>query len=133
LSYGPNDHIIEINDSRGRTVRYGYDEHNRLITVTYPSGEVYHYEYDSTQHLLTFSLSPDAKSAPRVLLRNEYESGRVTKQTFAEGATYTYSYTVASDGSVIAASVHTPDGRVFTIEFREGYSDSTVREQTPQP
>jgi YD repeat-containing protein len=131
LNYGPSDHIVEISDSRGRTVRYGYDERNRLISVTYPSGEVFHYEYDNTQHLLTFSVSPDAKTAPLVLLRNEYESGRIAKQTFADGATYTYNYNLANDGSVNAARVRTPDGRIFNIDVGGDYS--TVREQNPQP
>jgi YD repeat-containing protein len=133
LSYGPRDHISEMKDSRGRTVRYGYDEQNRLTTVTYPSGEVYHYEYDGTQHLLTFSVAPDAKAAPRIMLRNEYENGRVVKQTLADGDVYAYQYSVDSNGIVRSASVRTPVGRVFNIEFLKGYSDSTVREQLPQP
>ena len=54
LSYGEADRISEINDSRGRTVLYRYDESGRLVSVTYPSGEVLRYEYDSMQHLLTF-------------------------------------------------------------------------------
>jgi len=130
LSYGPSGHIAEIDDSRGRAVRYGYDRQNRLISVTYPSGEVFHYEYDGTQHLLTFSVAPDAKTAPRLLLSNEYENGRIAKQTFADGATYLYNYTSASDGSISAASVHTPDGKIFNINL--GYGYASVREQDAQ-
>jgi YD repeat-containing protein len=130
LSYGPNNHITEIDDSRGRTVRYGYDGGNRLTTVTYPSGEVFHYEYDGTQHLLTFSVAPDAKSAPRLMLRNEYTNGRITKQILGNGDSYTYNYTLAEDGSISAVGVQTPDGRVFNIDVSEG--SSTVRVQAPQ-
>lgn len=133
LSYGPSNHIAEIEDNRGRTVRYGYNDRNQLTSVTYPSGEVYHYEYDSTQHLLTFSVAQDAKTEPRVLLRNVYEKGRVTKQTFADGTAYTYNYTVADDGSVIGVVVRTPEGRVFNIEVCDGYSTSTVHEEIQQP
>ena len=133
LSYGPGNHIAEIDDSRGRTVRYGYDGNHRLTTVTYPTGEVYHYEYDNTQHLLTFSVAPDAKTEPRVMLRNEYEDGRVVKQTLDDGTAYTYKFSVSSSGSVIGVDVRTPDGRVFNIEISDGYSTSTVRELTPQP
>ncbi len=64
LSYGKADRIAAIDDSRGRTVAYGYDELGRLASVTYPSGEVLHYEYDGMQHLLTFSVAPDAKATP---------------------------------------------------------------------
>ncbi len=133
FNYGPSDHIAEIDDSRGRTVRYGYNDRNQLTTVTYPSGGVYHYEYDNTQHLLTFSVAPDGKSEPEVLLRNEYENGKIVKQTLADGRVYTYKYTVASSGSVTGVVVRTPEGRVFNIDICEGYSTSTVREVNPQP
>jgi len=133
LSYGPGGHIAEIDDSRGRMVRYGYDERNRLTNIVYPSGEIYHYEYDSTQHLLNFSVAPDGNTAPRVLLRNEYENGRITRQTFADGTAYRYKYTLANDGSVIRAEVQTPGGKVFDSEVSYEYSTSTVREQSPRP
>jgi len=68
-----------------------------------------------------------------VLLRNEYENGRVVKQTLGEGASYTYKYTVAKSGSVTGVDVRTPDGREFNVEVLDGYSDSTVREVTAQP
>jgi hypothetical protein len=67
------------------------------------------------------------------MLRNEYENGRVVKQTLADGDVYAYQYSVDSNGIVRSASVRTPVGRVFNIEFLKGYSDSTVREQLPQP
>ena len=133
LSYGPEDHIVEIDDSRGRTVRYGYNDRNQLTTVTYPSGEIYSYEYDNKQHLLTFSVAPDAKTPPRVLLRNEYENGRVVKQSLDNGTSYSYRYAVASSGSVTGVNVHTPEGREFNVEICDGYSSSTVREVSTQP
>jgi len=131
LSYGPSSHIVEIDDSRGRSVRYGYDVGNRLTTVTYPSGAVFHYEYDSTQHLLTFSVAPDEITAPRLMLRNEYTNGRVTKQIFANGDSYTYNYTQAKNGSISAVNVQAPDGRVFNIDV--GEESSIVRVHAPQP
>jgi hypothetical protein len=112
-------------------VRYGYDVGNRLTTVTYPSGAVFHYEYDSTQHLLTFSVAPDEITAPRLMLRNEYTNGRVTKQIFANGDSYTYNYTQAKNGSISAVNVQAPDGRVFNIDV--GEESSIVRVHAPQP
>jgi YD repeat-containing protein len=131
FSYGPSNHIAQIDDSQGRTVHYGYDERNRLISVIYPDGEIYHYEYDNTQHLLTFSVAPDAETTPRLVLRNEYEDGRIAKQTFADGSTYSYNYTLAKNGAIREASVHTPDGRIFKLEITEW--DSTIREQDTHP
>jgi YD repeat-containing protein len=127
LSYGAGDRIAEINDSRGRTVNYSYDEHGRLVSVTYPSGEVFYYEYDNTQHLLTFSVAANAKTAPRLLLRNQYEYGRLAKQTLADGGIYTYSYDPTVAEPIGAASVRTPDGRMFDLEVGEWRS--TVRER----
>jgi YD repeat-containing protein len=126
LSYGPGDRIAEIDDSRGRTVRYTYDELGRLISVAYPSGETYSYQYDSTQHLLTFSVARDAKSVPTLLLRNEYADGRIVKQTLAGGSTYTYNYSTDQSGRTTAAAVHTSEGRLLDINITG--SDSTVHE-----
>jgi YD repeat-containing protein len=127
FTYGPANHIAEIDDSRGRNVRYGYDERNRLTTVSYPSGEVFHYEYDDQQHLLTVSVSPDAGAAPRVLLRNEYVNGRVTKQTFADGGVYAYGYYPAGAGPIKMVVMTAPGGKRYLAQITAG--GSIVRER----
>jgi YD repeat-containing protein len=126
LIYGPGG-IAEIDDSRGRKVRYTYDSLNRMVSVAYPDGAVFHYEYDNTQHLLAFSIAPDATTVPSVILRNSYEKGRIASQTLADGSAYTYSYELAKDGSISESSVRTPDGRAFRIDFAGG--ESRVRQQ----
>jgi YD repeat-containing protein len=131
LTYGPANHIAEIDDSRGRNVRYGYDERNRLTTVSYPSGEVFHYEYDDEQHLLTVSVSPDAGAAPLVLLRNEYVNGRVTKQTFANGEVYAYGYYPAGTGQIKMAVVAAPSGKRYLAQITA--DGSIVRERDTAP
>jgi YD repeat-containing protein len=130
LSYGEADRIAEINDSGGRTVLYTYDEPGRLASATYPSGEVLHYEYDSTQHLLSFSAAPDAKATPRLLLRNEYAHGRLAKQTFADGKSYTYSYYPTDAEPIHTVIVRTPDDRIFALDVCGDHS--TVRERDTQ-
>jgi len=132
LSYGKADRIAAIDDSVGRTVAYGYDELGRLASVTYPSGEVLHYEYDGMQHLLTFSVAPDAKAIPRVLMRNEFEHGRLVKQTFADGKAYTYSYYPTDDEPTERVTIRTPDDRNFVVDLGDN-GDSTVRERDTQP
>jgi YD repeat-containing protein len=131
LTYGAGDRIAKINDSRGRTVHYSYDERGRLISVTYPSGENFHYEYDNTQHILTFSVATDAKTAPRILLRNEYDQNLLAKQIFADGKTYTYSYDKTDAGDIRSAVVRAPDGTIFDVDISEW--DSAVREHDPLP
>ncbi|MGB6192730.1 MAG: hypothetical protein WBF42_09705, partial [Terracidiphilus sp.] len=121
LSYDERGRIAAATDSNGRIVRYGYDAGNRLVTVTYPSGEVCHYDYDDAQHLLAFSVSPDGKTSPQVLMRNEYLNGVLTRQTLADGSVYEYSYTYdpANRQQMIGATVHTPDGRSFDVNMKD--------------
>ena len=130
LSYGEADRISEINDSRGRTVLYRYDEPGRLVSVTYPSGEVLRYEYDSMQHLLTFSVARDDKTRPRVLLRNEYERGRLTRQILADGKTYNYRYFPIGESPTHTVFVHAPGNTNFNVYLRE--EGSTVLERDTQ-
>jgi YD repeat-containing protein len=118
----PDGRILAIDDSNGRTVLYSYDSANRLTDVTYPSGEVYHYEYDETRHMLSFSVSADAHSEPHVIIRNEYENGMLTKQTFANGDAYTYAYDSASPDSIHHATVETPDGKSYSVDISENLS-----------
>jgi YD repeat-containing protein len=111
-------------------VRYGYDERGQLVSVTYPSGEVYFYAYDGTQHLLTFSVALNAGAVPRVLLTNEYVNGMIARQTLADGATYTYIYRRAKDGSIDAARVRTSDGKIFDVQMVGGNSIVRERDKT---
>lgn len=128
LSYGPGGRIVSIEDSKGRVVRYGYDEHGLLNTVTYPSGEVYSYTYDGTQHLLTFSVAQNAQASPRLLLTNSYAGGRLAKQMLADGSVFSFRYGLARDGSIVNATVRGPDGRTFDVLVL-GSSSSIVRER----
>jgi YD repeat-containing protein len=122
LNHGPQGRIEEIVDSQGRRVRYDYDERNRLTTVTYPSGEVYQYTYDDTQHLLSFSVAPDAHSTFRVLLKNEYGDGLPIKQTVVDNSVYEYEYQSGPHGQIRAAAVRMPDGRTFNIDVTDASS-----------
>src|SRR5579863_4311122 len=62
------------------------------------------YTYDNTQHLLTFSASPNADTPPRVLMRNDYSSGLLVKQTFEDGSAYSYSYDSQNAAAIRAAT-----------------------------
>ncbi len=115
LQYGPRFQIQKADDSRGRTVRYGYNERNQLTSVTYSSGETLSFTYDDGNELTTFSASPDGKTAPKVLLRSEYENGLLKRQILANGSTYVYSYAPVDDRQTRAAVVETPDGKAYAM------------------
>lgn len=126
LTYGDGDRVARMDDSRGRTVLYAYDERGRLVRVTYPSGEIYSYEYDSSQHMLSFSVAADARSAATVVLRNKYVDGKLVQQTFGDGSTYGYGYTPGDDHHSPRAAVRTPEGKVYDLVIGNTYS--TVHE-----
>jgi YD repeat-containing protein len=132
LSYGPGDRIAAITDSRGRIVHYTYNQRGQLITVAYPSGEVLSYTYDTTQHLLTFSAQPDATTASRLLLTNEYDHGLLVRQVLADGRTYTFSYSAAANQRILTATVHDPNGMTSEVRMRNA-NQSIVRERERQP
>jgi len=131
LSYGAGGGISQISDGRGRIVRYGYDSGNRLTSVAYPSGEVYLYQYDQAQHLVAFSISPNATATPRLLLRNEYTNDKITRQIFADGGVWAYDYRTAPDGMIVAVNVRSATGRVFKIDIQG--KNSILREQNSSP
>jgi YD repeat-containing protein len=129
IQYEGDGRIAEATDSRGRTVHYGYDGQNRLTSVSYSTGEVCRYEYDGTQHLLAFSEAPNAKTAPRVLMRNEYANGLLVRQTMADGGVYSYTYDSTEATTIRSATVKSADGRIFHLDI--AYASSTVHEEGP--
>ena len=87
--------ITQATDNSGRTVHYAYDGDGHLSTVTDPNGGVTTYTYDSNDNMLTIE-------DPRGItyLTNEFDtSGRVVKQTLADGSTYQFSWTPTSNGA----------------------------------
>jgi YD repeat-containing protein len=81
--------ISQVQDPLGRRVQYSYDAQGRLETVTDPAGGLTRYTYDSGGRILTIT-------DPRTItyLTNEYSpgSGRVLKQTQADGGIWLFKY-----------------------------------------
>lgn len=127
LTYGPENHIARLDDSRGRSVLYGYDDRNQLTTVTYPTGEILRFTFDNSHRILTFSAAPHSGAATTVMLCNQYDNGLLVRQTLADGSVYTYSYGPADAAPARTATVQVSDGRVYNISLN--YDSSTVWEQ----
>jgi YD repeat-containing protein len=96
-------------------VRYGYNQRNQMTSVTYSSGETLLFSYDDANELTSFSASPDGRTQPKVLLRNDYEKGLLKRQILADGSTYVYSYGTVDDRRTRSAMVETPDGKTWAI------------------
>lgn len=127
IDYDGAGQIDRITDNRNRIVHYSYNSAHQLTSVTYPSGERCLYTYDTTQHLLTFSASPDAHVPPRVLIRNEYSNGLLVKQSLEDGSTYSYRYDPEVQGSIQSVTARTADGRQFRLTIAS--NSTTVHEQ----
>lgn len=114
--------VASITDPLGRVWNYDYNviRTARLASVTDPTGNVTTYTYGTagpapyapTEGLLTIT---DPKGI--TWLKNQYDSGgRVIRQTLANGATYTYAYTLAG-ATITQTTVTDPRGYATTYRF----------------
>jgi len=113
FSYDSLGRVAFLTDPLGRQVRYTYDPAGRVETVTDPAGGVTRYTYDASHRILTIT---DPRGI--TFLSNEYEptTGRVTRQTQADGGVWTFAYTLM--GSAVTQTVLTdPRGSATTYRF----------------
>ena len=123
LTYDGAGRITAITDPIGRQVQYAYDGPGRLETVTDPAGGVTRYTYDASNRILTIT---DPRNI--TFLTNEYEpaTGRVTRQTQADGGIWTFAYTVTAN-TVTKTMVTDPRGNPTTHRFNsQGFTVSTM-------
>jgi YD repeat-containing protein len=114
LEFGYSGHsVIQIDDSQGRTVKYGYDTHGRLAKVLHPDGTATTYQHDASNRLREIR---EEAGAP--LLRNEYDpNGRVRRLTLADGSAYRFRYTANSYGNVTAVDVLGSRGKIASVNL----------------
>lgn len=132
FTYDASNRVSQAKDNLGRTVTYTYDAAGRLWKVTDPRGGITEYTYDPAHRLLTIK---DPRNI--VYLTNEYDiSGRVIRQTQADGGEHEIGYTTSS-GAIVQADLTNPRGYVRRVTFNAaGYVTSrtdavgTPEEQT---
>lgn len=114
--------LTEVRDPLGRTVHYSYNSARRLETVTDPAGGTTHYTYDGAGRIHTIT-------DPRGItyLTNEYDaSGRVFRQTQADGGVWTFQY-LGPAGAPTGVIVTDPRGNATTQRFSPtGFASETV-------
>jgi RHS repeat-associated protein len=113
FSYDSLGRVAFLTDPLGRQVRYSYDPAGRVETVTDPAGGTTRYTYDGSHRILTIT---DPRGI--TFLVNEYEptTGRVTRQTQADGGIWNFAYTVT--GTAVTQTVVTnPRGSATTHRF----------------
>ncbi|WP_190287781.1 RHS repeat-associated core domain-containing protein [Massilia sp. NR 4-1] len=118
FEYDSSNRIIAAMDNAGRKVSYGYDAAGRLIKVTDPLGQTEVYTYDSAHNMVTVQ---DKRG--NLMVANVYDANnRVSKQTYADGSTNLFNYTLNAANKVIQTDVTNERGIVKRIEFNQaGY------------
>ena len=48
MAYDPAGNRTTLTDAKGNTIRYAYDENDRLVNITYPDGTSVSYQYDAS-------------------------------------------------------------------------------------
>ncbi len=125
LTYDASYRITQARDSLGRTVTCTYDGSGRLATVTDPAGGVTTYTYDASHRMLTLT---DARQI--LFLTNEYDaSGRVSRQTQADGTTYQFAYRLdGGTGTIAQVDVTDPRSIIRRVTFNaSGYPLTDTR------
>ncbi len=114
------DRLILVQDNANRKVRFGYDESNRLTSVTNPLNQTENYHYDSYHSIHGVEqeggwlLESKTDANGHVVFENTFdESGRVVHQSNNLGQDLTLSYAVVSDtnnlmGPTNAAGLNVP-------------------------
>ena len=119
--------ITQVKDNIGRTVSYTYDGQTRLWKVTDPLNQLTEYTYDA-DHRMTSVKNRNGV----VFVTNEYYPaaptlGWVKKQTFADGGTYQFAYTVVNAKST-QTDVTNPRGYIRRVTLNaDGYTLNDTR------
>jgi YD repeat-containing protein len=122
FTYDDHDRIVRAQDDREQWVNYRYDSAGRLTDVVNSIGHARHYTYDG--HLLTWVR--DEKN--RMLIHNSYEGDWLVQQGFANGDVYRYNYHLSGNSKYAEqATITLPDGSVRTLRTGDSVSEFVKR------
>jgi RHS repeat-associated protein len=151
--HGQSGNITKITSPHGHWVKFTYDGSNRITEITDNGGQHLKYAYtggllteatnvggDATEYAYDAAGGMTSVTNPRGIeyLKTSYEaSGRVEKQTTADGAAFEFSYALGETGQVTSTTVTDPRGSTkedfFNAEGRttkEVVEPGTEYEQT---
>jgi RHS repeat-associated protein len=124
FTYDAANRITEARDHTGRATTYDYDGTGRLVKATDPAGQFETYTYDNTHNMLTVQ---DKRG--KLMVKNVYdENRRVKKQTYADGNTNLFAYTLNAAGNATRTDVSNEKGVVTRIAFNaSGYATAVTK------
>ena len=133
FTYDGNNHVTQVVDHTGRTIAYAYNPSGTLKSVTYPDATTIQYGYDPVTNYMT--TVQDRRG--NTIITNQYDSyARLSHQTLADGAQYTFTYTTDSNNKITAADVTDPlgidrhvtmDAAGFPLTDTYGYGQADAR------
>jgi RHS repeat-associated protein len=99
LVYNESGYVSSVTDSLGRTTSYAYSAKGELLTATDANGGVTRYTYTPGLSGNPGQVETITDARGITYLTNEYSpTGRIIKQTLADGGVYTFRYEVAGGG-----------------------------------
>jgi RHS repeat-associated protein/uncharacterized repeat protein (TIGR01451 family) len=151
LTYS-GDNLIQITDPVGRSLNFTYDSNGRITAMTDPIGRRWAYTYGGVSNLSLVSITDPSGNITQfsysgarlasvtdpkgsVVKKVTYDAnGRVATQTFADGGTDKYSYSL-SGTIVTGATIVDALGRSRTLRFNAsgyviGITDATGQTAT---
>jgi len=129
LQYDAANRITQATDNLNRTVKYEYDAQGHLIKVTDPLGNFEVFAYDAAHNMLTVQ---DKRG--NLMVTNEYDgNNRVSKQTYADGTTNLFAYTLDASNHVTQTDITNERGVVRRMVFNAKGYITTVTEALGLP
>lgn len=125
LAYDTLSRVTDATDDLGRNVHYSYTAAGELDTISYPLGYSEHFTYDGHHNMLTVQ---DKRG--NTMVTNAYDTNdRVSLQTYADGNTLQFAYTLDATGTkVVQTDTTTLRGVVRRVIFNSnGYPTSITR------
>jgi YD repeat-containing protein len=104
--YLPSDLLIRVNDSFGRSIRFGYNQSMQISKVTDPGGGEYRYTYDANANLVSVTY-PDGSIRQYHYENTTYKNALtgITDERGVRYITYTYDAEGKAVGEVMAGGV----------------------------
>ena len=112
--------IVDGVDTKGNHVTYTYGEDGCLAQAHRVDGQTTLYTYDAAHHMTGISVIRKAGTVARRILTNEYDaSGRVIRQTLADGSVYEIKYGPLAGKHATSVSLTEPSGRILHLRLYE--------------
>jgi YD repeat-containing protein len=112
--------IVDGVDTKRSHVSYTYSEDGCLTEVHRADGQTTLYTYDAAHHMTSISVLRKGGAVARRILTNEYDAtGRIIRQTLADGSVYEIQYGPVINAHAVSVDLKEPSGRILHLHLYE--------------